>query len=79
MGTFDAQSDWAGFVKAAIDNIIPFTVHWDLTWRCDHKCVHCYLTDRRKAELDMKKVLGYSTSSSKPVLCRFCSVVVTPF
>ena len=47
MGTFDAQSDWAGFVKAAIDNIIPFTVHWDLTWRCDHKCVHCYLTDQK--------------------------------
>ena len=58
MGTFDAQSDWAGFVKAAIDNIIPFTVHWDLTWRCDHKCVHCYLTDRRKAELDYDESVG---------------------
>ncbi|MEE2757270.1 MAG: radical SAM protein [Myxococcota bacterium] len=58
MGNFDAQSDWSGFVKSAIENTIPFTVHWDLTWRCDHKCVHCYLTDRRKPELDVDESIA---------------------
>jgi radical SAM protein with 4Fe4S-binding SPASM domain len=53
MGAFDAQSDWSGFVKAAIQHTIPLNMHWDLTWRCDHKCVHCYLTDRRKDELSL--------------------------
>lgn len=37
--------------KQAYDLSIPVRMHWDLTWRCDHKCVHCYLTDRRKHEL----------------------------
>ena len=53
MGTFDAQSDWSGFVKSAIAHTIPLNMHWDLTWRCDHKCVHCYLTDRRQDELSL--------------------------
>jgi radical SAM protein with 4Fe4S-binding SPASM domain len=30
---------------------LPLRFHWDLTWRCDHKCVHCYLTERRHQEL----------------------------
>ncbi|MEE2789490.1 MAG: radical SAM protein [Myxococcota bacterium] len=51
MGVFDPVADWSGFVKQAMAHYIPFTVHWDLTYRCDHKCVHCYLTDRRQDEL----------------------------
>ena len=39
------------FFEHALDYAIPLSMQWDLTWRCDHQCVHCYLTDRRQAEL----------------------------
>jgi len=42
-----------GLLQAAMAEAIPLSVHWDLTWRCDHKCVHCYLTERRQPELSL--------------------------
>lgn len=42
----------------AYDLSIPVRMHWDITWRCDHKCVHCYLTDRRKRELTYDECVG---------------------
>lgn len=42
-----------GFLREAMAEAIPLSVHWDLTWRCDHKCVHCYLTERRQPELSL--------------------------
>ena len=42
---------------AALEDAIPLSVHWDLTWRCDHKCVHCYLTERRQPELTYEEAL----------------------
>jgi len=29
--------------KKAADNLVPLTVHIDLTFRCNEKCVHCYI------------------------------------
>ncbi len=46
------------FFQHAIERAIPLWVHWDLTWRCDHKCVHCYLTDRHQPELTYEESLG---------------------
>ena len=37
------------------EQAMPLSMHWDLTWRCDHKCVHCYLTDRRQDELSFEE------------------------
>lgn len=37
------------------EQAMPLSMHWDLTWRCDHKCVHCYLTDRRQDELSYEE------------------------
>lgn len=53
------MAEWGGaeagrmgsFFDRAIEQSIPLFVQWDLTWRCDHKCVHCYLTERHQAEL----------------------------
>lgn len=28
---------------------IPFNAHWELTYRCNLACVHCYATDRKRA------------------------------
>jgi MoaA/NifB/PqqE/SkfB family radical SAM enzyme len=55
------MAEWGGaeasrmgsFFDRAIEQSIPLFVQWDLTWRCDHKCVHCYLTDRRQPELTL--------------------------
>jgi radical SAM protein with 4Fe4S-binding SPASM domain len=41
------------FFEDALDQAIPLSMQWDLTWRCDHKCVHCYLTDRHQDELSL--------------------------
>ena len=43
------------FVDEALERAIPLAVQWDLTWRCDHKCVHCYLTDRHQPELTLEE------------------------
>lgn len=41
------------FMTQVLDEAVPMSMQWDLTWRCDHKCVHCYLTDRRQPELTL--------------------------
>lgn len=41
--------------ELALEQALPLSMHWDLTWRCDHKCVHCYLTDRRQPELSLSE------------------------
>ncbi len=42
----------------ALRHNTPLNVHWDLTWRCDHSCVHCYLTERRQDELTLAEAEG---------------------
>jgi len=42
-------------LESIFEGATPLTMHWDLTWRCDHKCVHCYLTERRQDELSMEE------------------------
>lgn len=45
------------FFEHALDQAIPLSMQWDLTWRCDHKCVHCYLTERRQPELSLEEAI----------------------
>lgn len=40
-------------IDQALEEALPLSMQWDLTWRCDHKCVHCYLTERRQDELTL--------------------------
>ncbi len=50
------RRDYSGLdpaLRGIAEDNIPLTMHWDLTWRCDHSCVHCYLTDRRQPELTL--------------------------
>jgi len=35
---------------------IPWNVHLDLTWRCNLRCVHCYLVQREGPELKLEEV-----------------------
>ena len=46
------------FIDAMLRQSTPLSIQWDLTWRCDHKCVHCYLTDRHQDELTLDEQIG---------------------
>ena len=47
----------SSFLEHAKKRAVPLWVHWDLTWRCDLSCVHCYLNDRRLTELSTEECL----------------------
>ena len=50
------MSGFEAVVQRAVDETIPIGVHLDLTHRCDLSCVHCYLSQRRKNELDLGEI-----------------------
>ncbi|MCB9547509.1 MAG: radical SAM protein [Myxococcales bacterium] len=54
----DPSGRFQSFFQEALERAIPLSVHWDLTWRCDHKCVHCYLVDRHQDELTLAEGVG---------------------
>jgi radical SAM protein with 4Fe4S-binding SPASM domain len=39
--------------RRAMDLAIPLSVHIDLTWRCNERCIHCYLDHDDHAELSL--------------------------
>ena len=45
------------FIQNVTERAIPLAIHWDITWLCDHKCVHCYLTDRKQPELTLSECI----------------------
>ena len=55
MGIQGRNSHLGTFYQEAMEDAILLSVQWDLTWRCDHNCVHCYLTDRRQPELTLEE------------------------
>ena len=44
-------------IKKTVDRNIPLTVHFDLTYKCNLKCVHCYVIEERgKKELSAEVI-----------------------
>ena len=43
------------FIQRVRESFVPINIHWDLTYRCDHKCVHCYITERKTDELSLEE------------------------
>jgi MoaA/NifB/PqqE/SkfB family radical SAM enzyme len=37
-------------VKKTQDRLIPFTVHWELTYHCNLQCPHCYVVPQNSRE-----------------------------
>ena len=37
-------------VKKTLDRLIPFTVHWELTYHCNLQCPHCYIVPQNSRE-----------------------------
>ncbi|MCM8763213.1 MAG: radical SAM protein [Candidatus Omnitrophica bacterium] len=43
--------------QKSLDRCIPLNAHFDLTYNCNLRCVHCYVTkDRKRRELDYAEV-----------------------
>jgi radical SAM protein with 4Fe4S-binding SPASM domain len=42
--------------RRALDAGIPLNVHIDLTWRCNERCIHCYLDHDDPAELSLAEL-----------------------
>jgi len=41
---------YARIVKKTMDRLIPFTVHWELTYYCNLRCPHCYVVPQNSRE-----------------------------
>ena len=42
-----------------MDRLIPFTVHWELTYHCNLQCPHCYVVPRNsREELSLREIVA---------------------
>lgn len=49
---------YARIVKKTMDRLIPFTVHWELTYHCNLQCPHCYVVPQNsRVELSSGKII----------------------
>ncbi len=56
MEAFDVKTGAQAYlVQRARQHNVPLGVHVDLTYECDLACVHCYLSDRKRAELTLEE------------------------
>jgi len=42
--------------RRALEHNIPLSAHIDLTWRCNERCIHCYLDHDDPAELSLAEL-----------------------
>jgi radical SAM protein with 4Fe4S-binding SPASM domain len=48
---------YAEIVKKTVDRLIPFTVHWELTYHCNLQCPHCYVVPQKsRKELSFQQI-----------------------
>jgi len=45
---------------------IPLSAHIDITWKCNERCVHCYLDHEGKNEMSTANFKDVIRSSPKP-------------
>jgi AdoMet-dependent heme synthase len=45
-----------GLIRRTTENHLPITVHVDLTYRCNERCVHCYLDHNDYGEMTTKEI-----------------------
>ena len=50
MSTSAKYDPYARIVKKTMDRLIPFTVHWELTYHCNLQCPHCYIVPQHSRE-----------------------------
>jgi radical SAM protein with 4Fe4S-binding SPASM domain len=55
----------------ALSLVVPFSLHFDLTYRCNERCVHCYLDHDDHGEMttdEIKRVLEQAASAGTLIL-----------
>ncbi len=45
-------------IRRTVEGSVPLNVHFDLTYRCNERCVHCYLDHEDYGELNTGEVQG---------------------
>ena len=45
-------------VNKSVQHCVPLTVHFDLTYRCNERCRHCYLEHESAGELETPEVVA---------------------
>ena len=45
-------------IEKAVREKVPFACHFDLTYRCNLKCVHCYVVKEDRPELSTSEIKG---------------------
>ncbi|UCD72065.1 MAG: radical SAM protein [Syntrophobacterales bacterium] len=45
-----SANPYSRIVKKTLDKLIPFTVHWELTYHCNLQCPHCYAVPQKSRE-----------------------------
>jgi radical SAM protein with 4Fe4S-binding SPASM domain len=46
------------WIRRTVESCIPWSVHFDLTYRCNERCVHCYLDHEDHGELTTAECIG---------------------
>ena len=46
------------WISRTVERHLPFNVHFDLTYRCNERCVHCYLDHEDYGEMTTAEVKG---------------------
>lgn len=47
-----------GLIRKTVERHLPWNVHFDLTYRCNERCIHCYLDHEDHGELSTVEVKG---------------------
>ena len=45
-------------IRRTVERHIPLNVHFDLTYRCNERCIHCYLDHEDRGEMATPEILG---------------------
>lgn len=46
------------WIQRTVDEHVPWSVHLDLTYRCNERCVHCYLDHEDYGEMTSEEIKG---------------------
>lgn len=55
MGETPLMDRW---IRKTVERHLPWSVHFDLTYRCNERCVHCYLDHEDHGEMSTDEIRG---------------------
>lgn len=47
-----------GLIRRTVALRLPFNVHFDVTYRCNERCIHCYLDHKDHGEMTTEEIKG---------------------